>query len=118
MSKPPVPIPNTVVKTHNGDNTWRATSREDSSLLASILEEKEELLGLTVLLFFCCYVVLDYLQFTTFILRLCFSCEKQHSVRLFTWTSFASASLLQKSANHPSSQENVTFSYCVLLVRV
>ena len=35
--------------------------------------------------------VLDYLQFTTFTLRLCFSHEKQHFVRLFTETSFASA---------------------------
>ena len=34
-------IPNTVVKTHNGDNTWRATSWEDSSLLASNLNKKE-----------------------------------------------------------------------------
>ena len=43
-------IPNTVVKTHNGDNTWRATSWEDSSLLASILKEKE--IGWTIGFFF------------------------------------------------------------------
>lgn len=37
------------------------------------------------------FVVLDYLQFTTFALRLCFSYEKQHFARLFTGTSFACA---------------------------
>ena len=111
VSKPPVPIPNTVVKTHNGDNTWRATSWEDSSLLASNLNKKE--IDWTIGFFFL-YVVLDYLQFTTFTLRLCFSHEKQHSIRLFTGTSFAYASLLQKSANHPPSQENVTFSHLFL----
>ena len=28
----PVPIPNTVVKLVNGDNTWLATAREDNSV--------------------------------------------------------------------------------------
>ena len=40
VSKPPVPIPNTVVKTYRGKNTWRATSWEDSTLPASILKER------------------------------------------------------------------------------
>ena len=39
--KPPVPIPNTVVKTLSGDNTWRATSWEDNSLPTSNLRKKE-----------------------------------------------------------------------------
>ena len=39
--KPPVPIPNTVVKTLSGENTWRATSWEDSSLPTSILNKSE-----------------------------------------------------------------------------
>ena len=39
--KPPVPIPNTVVKTLSGENTWRATSWEDSSLPASKLNKSE-----------------------------------------------------------------------------
>ena len=42
--KPPVPIPNTVVKTLSGDNTWRATSWEDNSLPTSNLNEKENYL--------------------------------------------------------------------------
>ena len=29
---PPVPIPNTVVKSFNVDNTWMVTSREDRKL--------------------------------------------------------------------------------------
>ena len=33
---PPVPIPNTEVKLCSGDNTLRATVREDSSMLTSI----------------------------------------------------------------------------------
>ena len=32
MRKPPVPIPNTVVKTHSSENTWRATAWEDNPL--------------------------------------------------------------------------------------
>ena len=39
-SKPPVPIPNTVVKTCRGENTWRATSWEDSTMPASILRKE------------------------------------------------------------------------------
>ena len=39
--KPPVPIPNTVVKTLSGDNTWRATSWEDNSLPTSNLNKSE-----------------------------------------------------------------------------
>ena len=39
--KPPVPIPNTVVKTLSGDNTWRATAWEDSSLPTSNLNKSE-----------------------------------------------------------------------------
>ena len=39
VRKPPVPIPNTVVKTHNGENTQGATPWEDSSLLASKLNK-------------------------------------------------------------------------------
>ena len=45
--------------------------------------------------------VLDYWRFTTFILRFCFSYEKQHSVWLFTGTAFRSLSFspaLPKSA--------------------
>ena len=38
--KPPVPIPNTVVKTLSGDNTWRATSWEDNSLPTSKLNKR------------------------------------------------------------------------------
>ena len=41
VGKPPVPIPNTVVKTYRGDNTWGATPWEDSTLPRSILEKKE-----------------------------------------------------------------------------
>ena len=39
--KPPVPIPNTVVKTLSGENTWRATSWEDNSLPTSKLNKSE-----------------------------------------------------------------------------
>ena len=38
---PPVPIPNTVVKTYRGENTWRATAWKDSSLPASKLNKSE-----------------------------------------------------------------------------
>ena len=41
MRKPPVPIPNTVVKTYRGENTWRATAWKDSSLPTSNLRKKE-----------------------------------------------------------------------------
>ena len=41
VSKPPVPIPNTVVKTYRGENTWRATAWKDSSLPASKLSKSE-----------------------------------------------------------------------------
>ena len=41
VRKTPVPIPNTVVKTHCGENTWRATSWEDSSLPTSKLNKSE-----------------------------------------------------------------------------
>ena len=46
-------------------------------------------------------LVLDYWQFTTFVLRFGFSYEKQHSVKLFTGTAFRSLSFtsaLPKSA--------------------
>ena len=43
--KPPVPIPNTVVKTLSGDNTWRATSWEDNSLPTSNLNKKARIDG-------------------------------------------------------------------------
>ena len=39
VGKPPVPIPNTVVKTYRGENTWRATSWEDSTLPTSNLDK-------------------------------------------------------------------------------
>ncbi len=42
MRKTPVPIPNTVVKTHIGENTWRATAWEDNSLPAPIFKEPIE----------------------------------------------------------------------------
>ena len=48
---PPVPIPNTVVKTLSGENTWRATSWEDNSLPTSNLNEKENYLDWVVLFF-------------------------------------------------------------------
>ena len=38
VRKTPVPIPNTVVKTHSGENTWEETPWEDSSLPAPNLE--------------------------------------------------------------------------------
>ena len=38
---PPVPIPNTVVKTYRGENTWRATAWKDSSLPTSKLNKSE-----------------------------------------------------------------------------
>ena len=41
VRKPPVPIPNTVVKTYRGENTWRATAWKDSSLPASKLNKSE-----------------------------------------------------------------------------
>ena len=41
VRKPPVPIPNTVVKTYRGENTWRATAWKDSSLPASNLNKSE-----------------------------------------------------------------------------
>ena len=41
MRKTPVPIPNTVEKTHIGENTWRATAWEDNSLPAPILEKTQ-----------------------------------------------------------------------------
>lgn len=46
MRKTPVPIPNTVEKTHIGENTWRATAWEDNSLPAPILEERIRLSSL------------------------------------------------------------------------
>ena len=39
--KPPVPIPNTVVKILSGENTWRATSWEDNLLPTSKLNKSE-----------------------------------------------------------------------------
>ena len=51
MRKPPVPIPNTVVKTHSGENTWRATAWEDSSLPTPNLRKRE--LNASLVLFFC-----------------------------------------------------------------
>ena len=39
--KPPVPIPNTVVKILSGENTWRATAWIDSSLPTSKLNKSE-----------------------------------------------------------------------------
>ena len=44
VRKPPVPIPNTVVKTLSGENTWRATSWKDSSLPTSKLNNYVEIL--------------------------------------------------------------------------
>ena len=40
VRKTPVPIPNTVEKTHIGDNTWRATAWEDNSLPAPNLRKR------------------------------------------------------------------------------
>ena len=40
VRKPPVPIPNTVVKTYRGENTWRATAWEDSTLPRSNLNKE------------------------------------------------------------------------------
>ena len=50
-SKPPVPIPNTVVKTCRGENTWRATSWEDSTMPASILRKRTNLMDFKLVLF-------------------------------------------------------------------
>ena len=52
VRKPPVPIPNTVVKTYWGENTWRATAWKDSSLPASNLNEKEIIWRISNYLFF------------------------------------------------------------------
>ena len=38
---PPVPIPNTEVKLCSGENTLRATAREDSSVLTLAEESRE-----------------------------------------------------------------------------
>ena len=50
MRKTPVPIPNTVEKTHISENTWRATAWEDNPLPAPFLEKRE--LIFSVLSFF------------------------------------------------------------------
>ena len=41
--KPPVPIPNTVVKTYFSENTWRATAWEDNPMPAPNLKKKANL---------------------------------------------------------------------------
>ena len=50
---PPVPIPNTVVKTSRANNTWRVASWEDRSLPIPIFikETQNEILGLFCYLF-------------------------------------------------------------------
>ena len=63
--KPPVPIPNTVVKTLSGENTWRATSWEDNSLPTSNLNEKENHLD-KWFSFFWKHLPLDGFQFSLF----------------------------------------------------
>ena len=42
---PPVPIPNTEVKLCSGENTLRATAREDSSVLTLVKERKSPFLN-------------------------------------------------------------------------
>ena len=44
---PPVPIPNTEVKLCSGENTLRATVREDSSML-TLLRERETVLSIRI----------------------------------------------------------------------
>ena len=51
IGKPPVPIPNTVVKTYRGENTWRATSWEDSTMPASNLRKRTDLMDFKLVLF-------------------------------------------------------------------
>ena len=59
--KPPVPIPNTVVKTLSGENTWRATSWEDSSLPTSKLNKSEiTWIGSFTFLFVWIYPLMDF----------------------------------------------------------
>ena len=71
--KPPVPIPNTVVKTLSGDNTWRATSWEDNSLPTSILTKKRIDWIISSLFLWSCFVsdiMLEVYYLFTFLLSL------------------------------------------------
>ena len=64
---PPVPIPNTVVKTYRGENTWRATAWKDSSLPASKLN-KSEITWISGFAFFICFnLPLEGFQFSLFL---------------------------------------------------